>query len=84
MLTENGLFKILLPINEQLIISIFMLNNWNTGADKRRIVLQMHMIIQFAVGTRRSYSERGVTYSVHRLQTACSCTGIRTATTVRI
>jgi hypothetical protein len=84
MLTENGLFKIFLPINKQLIISTFMLNNRNIGADKRQIVLQMHMIIQLAVGTRRSYSKHGVTNSVHRLQTTCSFTGIRTATTIRI
>jgi len=84
MLTENGLFKILLPINKQLNISTLMLRNRNTGNGKRQIVLHIHMIIQLAVGTSRSYSQQEVTHSVHRLQTTCSFTGIRTETTARI
>ena len=84
MLTENSLFKILLPINEQLNISTLMLHNRNTGEDKRQIVLHIHMIIQLAVGTSRSCSKQEVTHSIHRLQTTCSFTGIRTETIARI
>jgi hypothetical protein len=61
-----------------------MLNNRNVGVDKRQIFLQMRVIIQLAVGTRRSYSKHGVTQSVHRLKTTCSFIGICAATTVRI
>ena len=84
MLTENGLFKILLPINKQLNISTLMLHNRDIGDDKRQIVLQTHMIIQLAVGTSRSYSKQGVAHGVHRLRTTCSFAGIRTETTARI
>ena len=84
MLTENSLFKILLPINEQLNISTLMLHNRNKGDDKRQIVLHIHMIIQLAVGTSRSCSKQEVTHSIHRLQTTCSSTGIRTETVARI